>query len=77
MSFPSHTHISGRQMMAGIALGASVLGAFFNIRAYERRRRREAEHGGGGEGEVHAGGGNMIMYYCIISIISIIARRWR
>jgi len=42
-------------MMVGIALGASVLGAFFNIRAYERRRRREAEHGGGGDGEVRAG----------------------
>jgi hypothetical protein len=48
-------------MMAGIALGASVLGAFFNIRAYERRRRREAEHGGGGEGEVHVGKKKMMI----------------
>lgn len=40
------------KMMFGIALGASALGAFLNIRAYERRRRREEEHGGGGEGQV-------------------------
>ena len=39
-------------MLVGIAAGASLLGGFLNIRAYERRRRREAEHGGGAEGDV-------------------------
>ena len=40
------------KMLVGIAAGASLLGGFLNIRAYERRRRREAEHGGGAEGDV-------------------------
>jgi cytochrome oxidase Cu insertion factor (SCO1/SenC/PrrC family) len=48
---PSETQKTLR-MMAGVALCASVIGGFLNIRAYERRRRREMEHGGGGEGEV-------------------------
>ena len=39
-------------MMVGIALCAGVLGAFLNIRHYERQRRREAEHVGGAEGQV-------------------------
>ena len=39
-------------MMVGIALGASALGAFLNIRAYDRRKNREKEHGGGEEGQV-------------------------